>query len=67
MQWSVINDLIYVKIITNSNSSIIPDAVVVELVIAGESYKSSPAKRQWEEHLDRCISPHLNDKSIIDK
>jgi len=37
----------------------LPDAVVVELVIAGESDESSPAQRQREEHLHCCICPHL--------
>jgi len=37
----------------------LPDAVVVELVIAGQSDESAPAQWQREEHLDCCVSPHL--------
>jgi len=44
---------------------ILPDAVVVELVVAGKSDESTPAERQREEYLDCCISPHLNSPAVI--
>ena len=39
--------------------------VVVELVVAGQSDESAPARRQREEHLHRRIAPHLHrDRSL---
>lgn len=40
----------------------LPVAVIVELIVGGESDEASPGSRQREEDLSGCIFPHLTEE-----
>lgn len=42
----------------------LPVAVIVELIVGGESDEASPGSRQRKEDLSGCIFPHLTEKEM---
>lgn len=43
----------------------LPVAVIVELVVGGESDEASPRSRQREKDLSGCIFPHLTEEDRL--
>lgn len=42
----------------------LPVAVIVELIVWGESDEASPSSRQREEDLSGCVFPHLTEEAL---
>lgn len=45
----------------------LPVAVIVELIVGGESDEASPSSRQREEDLSGCVFPHLTKEEVAGK
>ncbi len=45
----------------------LPVAVIVKLIVGGESDEASPSSRQREEDLSGCIFPHLTEEETKSK
>lgn len=43
----------------------LPVAVIVELVVGGQSDEASPRSRQREKYLSGCIFPHLTEEDSL--
>ena len=46
--------------VSGGNEDCVPERVVVELVVRGESDEGAPARTEGEENLHRSVGPHLH-------